>query len=61
MRFIEKIDCKQSVSKWQCQWPYKIKIIFVLSLDFTADSSRCSWMLSNLLWDRVAISIRWML
>ena len=31
------------------------------SLDFTADSSRCSWMLSNLLYDRVAISVRWML
>jgi len=51
MRFVEKRDCKLSVSKWQCQWPYtyKIKSIFLLSLDFIADSSRCSRMLSNLL------------
>jgi len=45
MRFIEKTDCKLSVSKWQCQWLQHLqnkKHIFLLLLDFSADSSLCS-------------------
>jgi len=54
MRFFEKTDCKPSVSTANGSVnglnTYKIKSIFPLPLHFSADSSRCSWMLlSNLL------------
>jgi len=51
MRFIDKTDSKQSVSNGSANAiiTYKMESIFLLSLDFTADPSRCSWMLSNLL------------
>jgi len=44
MRFIEKTDCKLSVSKRSVNGfiTYKIKSLFPLSLDFAADSSRCT-------------------
>jgi len=44
MRFIEKIDCKQSVSNGSVNAlsAYKIKSIFLLTLGFAADSFRCS-------------------
>jgi len=46
MRFIEKTDCKLSVSNGSVNIlnTYKIQTNFVPSLDFVADSSRCSWM-----------------
>jgi len=52
MRFIEKTDCKLSVSNGSVNTlnTYKIQTKFVPSLDFVADSSRCSWMISNLLY-----------
>ena len=63
MRFIEKTDYNLSISNSSVNAlnAYKIKSIFLLSLDFAADSSRYIWMLSNLIWDRVAINIRWKL
>ena len=51
MRFVEKAHCKLSVSNGSANAlsTYKYKNIFLLRLDFAADSSRCSWMISNLL------------
>jgi len=62
MRFIEKTDCKQSVSNGSVNAlsTYKIKNVFLPTLGFAADSSCCSWMISNLLQDTVA-SIKWKL
>jgi len=59
MRFIEKTGCKLSITNGSVNAlnAYKIKSIFLLSLGFAADSSRCNWMLSNLLWDSVEINI----
>jgi len=44
MRFIEKTDCKLSVSNGSVNAVsiYKMQSIFLLTLDFAADSFRCS-------------------
>jgi len=44
MRFIEKTDCKLFVSDGSCNTLNTYKSNFLLTLDFAADSSRCSWM-----------------
>jgi len=51
MRFIEKTDCKESVSNGSVNAfsTYKIKSVFLITLGFAADSSCCS-MVSNLLY-----------
>ena len=59
MRFIEKTDCKLSVSNGSVNAVsiYKMQSIFLLTLDFAADSFRCSWMISNFPQDRVVVDI----
>ena len=53
--FIDETDCKLSVSNGSVIVLSTYKIKKPLSaLDFAAESSRCNWMISNLLWDRVA-------
>jgi len=50
IRFIEKADCKLSLSNDSVTLgTYKIKGIFPLTLDFAVYSSHCSWILSTLL------------
>jgi len=60
MRFIDKTDCKLSVSSGSVNVlsTSKIKTIFLLTLDFAAEPTRCiREMISNLQY-RVAIDIR---
>jgi len=63
MRFIDEIDCKLSVSNRSVNvlCTSKMKTIFLLTLDFAAESTRGRGLISRLQYDRVAISIRWKL
>jgi len=46
MRFIEKTIASYLYVNGRVN-TYQIKSVFLLSLHFSADSSRCSWMLQN--------------
>jgi len=50
MRFIDEMDCKLSVSDGSVNVPRtsKLKTIFLLKLDFAAESTRCGGMISRL-------------
>ena len=63
MRFIHETVCKLSVSNGSVNAlsTSRIKTIFLLKLDFAAESTCSRGMISNLLQDRVAINIRWKL
>jgi len=60
MRFIDKTDCKLSVSSGSVNVlsTSKIKTIFLLTLDFAAEPARCIREMISNLQDRVAIDIR---
>jgi len=50
MRFINETDCKLSVSNGSVNVlsPSKMKTIFLLTLGFTAETTRCRGMISRL-------------